>query len=97
MTRHARKVDGNHAAIRDGLRRVPGVYVQDVAAAPGLGFDLIARYQDGPPLFLEIKNGSPLTDSEKRARARYGQYWHAVTTFDEALFVLGIDTKPAPF
>ena len=97
MTRSARKVDGNHGEIRDSLRRIPGVRVQDVSAASGLGFDLIARYQDAPPLFLEVKNGSGLTDSEKRARAMYGEYWHRVTTFEEALAALGISTERAPF
>ena len=96
-TRYARKVDNNHAEIRDMLRRIPGVYIQDVSAASGLGFDLIARYQERPPMFLEIKNGSRLTDSEKRARAQYGAYWRQVTTFEEALAALGISTESAPF
>lgn len=99
MTRYAKKVDGNHAEIRDNLRAIPGVYVQDVAAAAGLGFDLIVRYQDAPPVFMELKAGpkEPLTDSERRASKRFAGYWYRVESFEAALAVLGISADKAPF
>lgn len=99
MTRYARKVDGNHAEIRDLLRAIPGMYVQDVSAATGLGFDLIARWQDRPPVFLEIKAGpkEALTDSERRASKRYTGYWYRVDSFEAALAAFGIGAEIAPF
>lgn len=89
--RYAAKVDGNHAAIRDGLRAVFGdEAVQDVSMYPRLGFDLIAVAR-GRLLLLEIKpprKATKLTDSELAARARYGDYWRVVTSFEEALEAL---------
>lgn len=85
--RFARRTDANHADIRDGLRDC-GVYVQDVSALPGLGFDLIARRGEGPPIFLEVKARSGLTVSEWQARDAYGRYWQEVHSIDEALAAL---------
>ena len=90
--RRARKVDANHAGIRDALRDVPGVYCRDVAAVAGLGFDLLCNFRGGPPVFLEVKppgKARDLTDSERRARDHWGESWHVVTTVDEALRALG--------
>lgn len=90
--RYARRTDDNHAEIRDDLRDVPGVYCKDVSSVPNLGFDLIANFRGGPVVFLEVKQASErddLTDSEKRARAHWGDTWHVVTTTDEALMALG--------
>lgn len=85
---YARKVDVNHAAIRDGLRGVFGTdAVQDVSMYPGLGFDLIACVR-GRVAFLEVKpprKATRLTESELSARRRYGDNWRVVTTLDEAL------------
>ena len=49
MTRYAKKPDTNHGEIRDALRAIPGMRVLDTAAMSGLGCDLMARFQDGPP------------------------------------------------
>ena len=90
--RRARRTDDNHAAIRDALRGVPGVYCQDVSAVAGLGFDLLCNVRGGPPVFLEVKrpaSRADLTDSECRARDHWGAAWHVVTTLDEALAALG--------
>lgn len=97
--RYARRTDENHAEIRDQLGDVPGVYVQDVAALPGLGFDLLCNYLGGPPVFLEIKrpkNAEPLTASERRARDHWGAYWHRVTTLAEALAALAVPLESQP-
>jgi hypothetical protein len=73
--------------------------VLDTAAMAGLGCDLMARFQDGPPQLLEIKSGAkkPLTDSERRAQSMFGDYWHRVETFEDALRVFGISVERAPF
>jgi hypothetical protein len=96
---YARRTDENHAAIRDALRGVPGVYVQDVSMYPGLGFDLIARYQYGAPVFLEIKTGPKvrLEPSEVKARDKYGDHWARVESFEDGLRALGIATERPPF
>lgn len=96
---YARKVDVNHGTIRDKLRKVPGVYVKDVSGASGIGFDLIVRYQLRPPVMIEIKadDKQPLTESERKAQAAYGDYWHRVETFEAALVALGISADRPPF
>lgn len=89
MRRYAGKVDTNHAAIRDGLRQIYGKdAVQDVSMFPGLGFDLIFRRHDDPPLFLEVKTREKrnrLEPSEIAAKERYGPFWRLVITIEDAL------------
>jgi hypothetical protein len=99
MTRYAKKVDNNHADIRDLLKAVPGMKLLDTSSMAGLGCDLLCSWQDGPPTMLEIKTHpkKPLTDSECRARALFAGYWHRVETIDDALRVFGISTEAAPF
>lgn len=90
--RHARRNDANHSEIARALRDVPGVYVQDVSRAGGLGFDLIVSYQDGPPYLVEIKRtGKPsaLTASEQRARAHWGRWWIVTTSAVDVLVHIG--------
>lgn len=97
--RYANKVDVNHAEIRDALRDIPGVTVQDVASCGGLGFDLIARYQNRPPVFLEIKADATkkLTVSESAAKKMYGYYWWRIETLDDALTALGCTRRVRRF
>jgi len=97
--RYAKKVDTNHKDLRDLLRAIPGLAVLDTSAMSGLGCDLLCRYQDGPPVMLEIKSGAknPLTDSERRAKKMFAGYWHRVETFEDALGVFGISADHAPF
>jgi hypothetical protein len=66
--RYARRTDDNHAAIRDALGDVPGLYVQDVSALPGLGFDLLCNFRGGPPMFLEIKNPDQRPPTDGRSK-----------------------------
>ena len=65
MTRRAARVDGNHAAIRDGLRAC-GYACFDVHALPGrLDLDVLSR--SGIIIPLEIKMpGEPLTEAEEK-------------------------------
>ena len=88
---YARKVDTNHAAIRDGLRGVFGEKaVKDVSMYPRLGFDLIA-YARGRVMFFEVKppkKVTQLTTSEQDARDRFSPVWRVVTTLEEALEAL---------
>ncbi len=98
MTRYARKVDTNHAELRDQLRAIPGMKVLDTAAMSGLGADLIAFWQDRPALFIEVKSGAkrPLTDSERHLQRIAGPYWTRAQSLDDVLRALGISADPAP-
>lgn len=97
--RYKRKTDGNQKTLLQQIRSVPGIKVDDVSMFPGLGYDLVARYQDGPPHALEVKltEKEPLTDSEKAARIFLGAYWHRILDIEDVLRVFGIGTEPAPF
>lgn len=99
MTRHAGKRDANHATIRDQLRAVPGMWVLDTGGMAGLGCDLIIRWQDNPPLFVEIKDGpkAPLTDSERRLKTRLGEYWLRAERMEDVLAACGLSNDRAPF
>ena len=96
--RYAKKTDLTHAAIRDGLRSIFGAEaVQDVSMCAGLGFDLIVVSR-GILRFLEIKGPKSvnrLTDSERAALERYGEFYHVVTSLDEALAAISDGTTPA--
>lgn len=96
--RYAKRPDNNHAEIRDQLRAIPGMRLLDTAAMSGLGCDLLCRWQDGPPVMLEIKSAAkkPLTDSERRAQRLFDGYWYRVETLDDVLRVFGISADPAP-
>ena len=99
MTRYARKPDLNHSEIAAALRAIPGMKLLDTSGMAGLGCDLLASWQGGPPTMLEIKSHpkKPLTDSERRARSLFGDYWHRVESFEDVLRVFGISTETAPF
>jgi len=90
--RYARRNDDNHSQIGRDLKSVPGVYCQDVSRAAGLGFDFIVSYQDGPPYLVEIKrptDPAPLTASEQRAKAHWGQWWVEATSAVDVLAHIG--------
>ena len=95
---YARRTDANQPDIVAQLRRVPGMTVQAVSDCAGLGFDIIVRYQNGPPLLMEIKvnRSAKLTVSEQMARKTYGPFWARVHDINDALTALGISTDPAP-
>lgn len=97
--RYNRKPDGNQKTLLQQIKGVPGIKVKDVSTFPGLGYDLVARYQDGPPHALEIKidEKEPLSDSEMKARDFLGEFWHRVLDIEDVLVVFGISTEAAPF
>lgn len=74
MTRYAKKVDANHAEIRDGLRAL-GHEVLDLSAA-GQGIpDLAVKIGPGMLHFLEVKDGDkPLS---KQALTPQQELWHS--------------------
>ena len=89
----AHRPDANHAEIRDALRDIPGMEVEDTSAI-GMSVDLLVVWR-GVTGWVEIKNpdkatkpqkGDPLmmlTDSERKLRERVitagGLH---ITTFD---------------
>jgi len=86
--RYAKRVDGNHHEIVQGLRDC-GYYVKDTSKY-GDGFpDCIVR-GGGRVVMLEIKQGSAkLTDAEKDFHeAFYGLGLHVVRTLEDALKIM---------
>lgn len=84
-----RRVDLNHAEIRDGLRKC-GYIVEDMSAA-GHGFpDLLVGSGDVLVL-LEVKRpGEELTPRELRFHAKFALYpVYVVTSLEDALHRLG--------
>ena len=73
--------------------------VLDTSSMGGLGCDLLCRYQDGPPVMLEIKSDGkkPLTDSERKLKDMFTGYWFRVESFEQALAAFGISYERAPF
>jgi hypothetical protein len=94
-----KRTDGNHAAIRDELRKVPGAFVLDVHAFPDIGCDLLV-YFGGECIHVEVKDGTKppsarrLTDNELAAQQRCvatGVRYHVVMTVAECWRVMGIE------
>lgn len=90
--RRAPKVDANHSAIRDVLRKA-GASVQSLAEC-GFGCpDLLVGYR-GRNLLMEVKD--PANSPSQRKLNDKQRFWHAawtgqvcvVETSEEALFVL---------
>lgn len=93
MSRFARKVDDNHAAIRDGLRAC-GVRVHDTSRLGGGFPDLLCRYF-GRIVLLEVKDPRQvpskrrLTAAEAEFHAEWKDWVATVETLDEALGAVG--------
>lgn len=92
--RHAKRVDGNHGEIRDGLRKL-GYLVRDTSKM-GQGFpDLLVKVGCKLPVLLEIKDqkkpksGQKLTGSEVEFFEDFGAISYVVTTLDEAISAVG--------
>ncbi len=71
--RHAKRVDGNHAAIRDGIRAM-GYEVLDLSAAGEGVPDLAVKVGAGLVQFLEVKDGSKPLSAQKLTEAQ--ERWH---------------------
>ena len=98
MTRYARRVDANHAAVRDGLRAL-GYEVLDLSACGGGVPDLMVKIRAangmaGIPHLLEVKDGAKPKSAQ--ALTADQEAWHAyahvitskVNSLDEAIKAL---------
>jgi hypothetical protein len=88
--RRARKVDRNHAEVRDVLRSLC-LAVEDLSDV-GRGIpDLLVKTARAKVYLVEVKDGllSPsrrrLTDDEVRVQARWGSSYRVVHSVDEAI------------
>ena len=94
VVRHAKRVDANHAEIRDGLRAL-GYDVLDLSDVGGGIPDLCLRHPNHyAPLFLEVKDGNKppsarvLTESEREWFRYCGAITLMVLSLDEAIEVV---------
>jgi|SRR5688572_7242192 len=89
-----RKPDGNHAQVRDGLKAIPGMVVQDTTQTGG-PLDLLCSYK-GRLRFIEIKDGSlppsarELTDKEYEFISRFPEHCAIALCLDDALRAMGV-------
>ena len=86
MVRYAKRVDENHAEIRDGLREL-GFEVTDCS---GLGqgvADLSVRTSPTMSVWLEVKKDKKegLTDPEVIFKMLWFDVYHVVTSIEEAV------------
>lgn len=83
--------DSNHAEVRDGIRRVPGVSVFDTADIGGGFVDLVVGIRGGVNLLLEVKDGKkpPSARALTKAEQDFFDSWQGqvavVNSLDEAL------------
>ena len=93
MSRYARRVDANHAAIREGLRQL-GWDVLDLSGAGDGIPDLCVYVAAGIPHFLEIKDGAKplsaqtLTPAQEKWHRYCWQVTSKVRSMDEAVAAL---------
>ena len=82
---YAKRTDGNHAEIRDGLRQA-GYNVLDLSKA-GQGVpDILAVAKCGASVFMEIKQpGCKLTDAERKFHTTYTGLIFVVFSLEDAL------------
>jgi hypothetical protein len=92
--RTGKRVDANHADIRDGLKRIPGMVVRDLTQSGG-PLDLLCSYK-GRLMFLEVKDGSlkpsarKLTEKEEDFIAKFSEFCAVVLSLDDALRAMGV-------
>lgn len=93
--RRGKKPDRNHAEVRDGLKRIPGMVVRDTTQTGG-PLDLLCAYR-GRLRFLEVKDGElppsrhKLTNKEAEFIAAFPDWCAVVTSLREAMAVMGIE------
>jgi hypothetical protein len=97
--RHAKRVDGNHKEIRDGLRAA-GFPVLDLSGC-GQGVpDLAVKVGDGRSVLLEVKDGAKapsaqkLTDAERIWFEFNGSISRVVNSLESALEAVREFVKP---
>jgi len=90
VTRHAARVDNNHAEIRDAIRAT-GRYCFDCSAF-GNGFpDLLCVNDYGQVVLLEVKTlRGKLTPAEIAFRDSYPGAWYLVRTAETAIDYLNM-------
>ena len=94
MSRFARRIDNNHAEVRDVCRTIPGMEVEDVHALPtGIG-DLFLHYRpggDGAWCWCEVKSkGGKQTELQLAAQARWGEHYLLARDIDDILIYFGL-------
>lgn len=84
--RHAKRTDGNHAEIRDELRR-QGYEVFDFSSVGGGVADLAVKISPTMSAWLELKKDKKekLTDREVIFKMLWFDCYRVVTTVDEAV------------
>ncbi len=90
MRHYSRKVDGNHAEIRDSLRKIPNMRVADLSRA-GQGVpDLLCKFGD-KALLVEVKvKGGGLTDKEQQFAEYWGDGYIVAYKFEDVLTEFGL-------
>jgi hypothetical protein len=92
--RSGKKVDANHGAVRDGLKRIPGMVVHDLTQSGG-PLDLLCSY-DHRLRYLEVKDGDKpksarkLTKKEEDFIAKFPEFCAVVLSLDDALRAMGV-------
>lgn len=90
MTRYAKRVDDNHAEIRDGLRAA-GYPVLDLSGCGNGIPDLSVLIAPGVSLFLEVKDGKKaksaqkLTEKEVAFIEHWAKHTRVVNSLEAAL------------
>jgi len=87
-----RRTDANHAAIRDGLRGIPGVSVQDTSQYPGMLDLLVGRAGHTYRLEVKVPGKVPrFTKAETELLLSWTGHAAVVTTLEEALREIGLE------
>jgi hypothetical protein len=93
VTRHAKKTDANHAAIRDSIRNC-GYRVLDLSACGNGVPDIAVMVGDEKSIFFEIKDGDKppsrrkLTKAEEEWKIFFGSMTYTVISVEEAFDIL---------
>ena len=90
MSKYAKRVDSNHAEIRDYIREL-GIWVKDTSSY-GNGFsDLIVVHKQ-EPYFIEIKvdKKAKLTPQEREFKERVGNRYRVIVTKEDVNKLFGI-------
>ena len=84
--RYAKRIDDNHAEIRDGLRAL-GHDVLDTSSLGGGVGDLAVKVSPTMSIWLEIKRSKSekLTDKEVIFKMFWFDVYHVVTSVEEAV------------
>ena len=84
--RYAKRIDDNHAEIRDGLREL-GHDVLDTSSLGGGVGDLVVKVSPTMSIWIEIKRSKSekLTDKEVIFKMYWFDVYHVVTSVDEAV------------